>query len=82
MESMAQGRSRLCPHPIANGNELPLAIGWASGDDVGSGVIARGAGLKGEELLPTSGILNTDIYRMLYFILFGEQIPREIPEKR
>ena len=68
--------------PDLNGNSFPFAIGWASGDDVGSGVIARGAGLKGEELLPTSGILNTDIYRMLYFILFGEQIPREIPEKR
>ena len=68
--------------PALNGNSFPFAIGWASGDDVGSGVIARAAGLNAEELLPTSGILNTDIYRMLYFILFDEQIPREITEKR
>jgi alkaline phosphatase len=68
--------------PDLNGNSFPFAIEWASGDDLGSGVIARGAGLNAEELMPTSGILNTDIYRMLYFILFGEQIPREITGKR
>lgn len=67
--------------PDLNGNTFPFAIEWASGDDVGSGVIARGAGLNAEELMPTSGILNTDIYRMLYFILFGDKIPREIKEK-
>jgi alkaline phosphatase len=53
-------------------------VAWASGDDVGSGVIARAAGLKAQELVPTTGILNTDIYRILYFVLFGEQIPSEL----
>ena len=60
--------------PDLNGNSFPFAIGWASGDDVGSGVIARAAGLNAEKLLPTTGISNTDIYRMLYFTLFGERI--------
>lgn len=60
--------------PNLNGNSFPFAITWASGDDVGSGVIARAAGLNAEELLPTTGISNTDIYRMLYFTLFGERI--------
>jgi alkaline phosphatase len=64
--------------PDKNGVSLPFAIEWASGDDVGSGVIARGAGLNAAELLPTTGIVNTDIYRMLYFTLFGDRIPSEL----
>lgn len=61
--------------PDLNGNSFPFAVEWGSGDDVGSGVIARAAGLNAEELMPTTGISNTDIYRMLYFTLFGEKIP-------
>ena len=64
--------------PDKNGKRFPFAVAWASGDDVGSGVIARAAGLKAQELVPTTGILNTDIYRILYFVLFGEQIPSEL----
>lgn len=64
--------------PDMNGVSLPFAVEWASGDDVGSGIIARGAGLNAEELLPTTGVLNTDIYRMLYFTLFGDRIPSEL----
>ena len=63
--------------PDLNGNSFPFAITWATSDDVGSGVIARAAGLNAEELLPTTGISNTDIYRMLYYTLFGERIPRD-----
>ncbi len=63
--------------PDLNGNSFPFAITWASSDDVGSGVIARAVGLNAEELLPTTGISNTDIYRMLYFTLFGERIPSD-----
>jgi len=57
----------------AGGRRFPFAIAWASGDDVGSGVLARATGLDAERLLPTTGIANTDIYRMLYFTLFGIQ---------
>jgi alkaline phosphatase len=64
--------------PDKNGKRFPFAVAWASGDDVGSGVIARAAGLNARELVPTTGILNTDIYRILYFVLFGERIPSEL----
>lgn len=61
--------------PDRTGRRFPFAIVWASGLDIGSGVLARAAGLNAEQLLPSSGVANTDIYRMLYFTLFGEQLP-------
>jgi alkaline phosphatase len=64
--------------PDKNGKRFPFGISWASKDDVGSGVIARAAGLNARELVPVTGILNTDIYRILYFVLFGERIPSEL----
>jgi alkaline phosphatase len=64
--------------PDLQGKSFPFAIEWASGSDLGSGVIARAVGLHAQEMMPATGISNTDIYRMLYFILFGEKIPREL----
>ncbi|MDT8438064.1 MAG: alkaline phosphatase [Wenzhouxiangellaceae bacterium] len=61
--------------PDVEGRQFPFAVAWAVGDDTGSGVIARGAGLNAETLVPASGVANTDIYRMLYFTLFGEVLP-------
>jgi len=61
--------------PDRNGRRFPFAIAWASNLDLGSGVMARAAGLNAEELLPSSGVANTDIYRMLYLTLFGERLP-------
>jgi len=61
--------------PDRTGRRFPFAIAWASGRDIGSGVIARAAGLNAGELLPSSGVANTDIYRMLYVTLFGERLP-------
>lgn len=65
--------------PDRNGNTYQFAINWASYGDMGSGVIARGHGLDATELVPATGIYNTDIYRMFYRVLFGEEIPREEP---
>lgn len=62
--------------PDSSGRTFPFAIVWATGDDIGSGVVARGAGLNAEMLVPSSGVANTDIYRMLYFTLFGQLIPK------
>lgn len=61
--------------PDRTGTTFPFAIAWASGRDIGSGVIARGAGREVERLVPSSGVANTDIYRMLYYTLFGEMLP-------
>jgi len=62
--------------PGRNGKTFPFAIVWATGDDIGSGVVARGAGLNAQMLVPSTGVANTDIYRMLYFTLFGQLIPK------
>lgn len=61
--------------PDAEGRSFPFAICWSTQDDLASGVLARAHGLNAAELLPASGIVNTDIYRMLYAVLFGEDIP-------
>ena len=61
--------------PDAEGRTFPFAICWSTTDDLASGVLARAHGLNAAELLPASGIVNTDVYRMLYSVLFGEDIP-------
>lgn len=66
--------------PDAQGNAYPFAVAWSTYDDVGSGVIARAHGLNAAELVPTSGIANTDIYRVLYRTLFGELPQTPAPE--
>ena len=68
------GSAPFMAKPDRHGNVYPFAIGWASAFDVGSGVIARADGLHADRLMPVTGIDNTDIYRMLYYVLFGEQI--------
>jgi alkaline phosphatase len=60
--------------PDAAGQAFPFAICWSTYDDVGSGVIARAHGLEAADLLPATGVSNTDVYRMLYYTLFGEHI--------
>jgi alkaline phosphatase len=60
--------------PDAEGRSFKFAVSWASGNDVGSGVLARGMGLNAAKHLPTTGIDNTDIYRMLYETLFEVEV--------
>jgi len=59
--------------PDAQGRRFPFAVVWATGDDIGSGVIARAAGHDAAALLPSEGIANTDIYPMLHRTLFDAQ---------
>jgi len=67
--------------PDRNGKRFPFAIAWAVGDDVGSGVIARAAGHDADVLLPGNMLVNTDVYRALYFQLFGKVIrPVPVPQ--
>lgn len=58
--------------PDAEGRSFPFAIAWASGADLGTGVVARGAGWNAERFLDPHGVANIDIYAMLYETLFGE----------
>lgn len=60
--------------PGAGGATFPFMICWSTDGDLGSGVIAKAHGLNADELLPVSGMDNTDVYRMLYSTLFGEEI--------
>jgi alkaline phosphatase len=64
----------------SQGRRFPFAISWNSGRDIGSGVIARAAGLNAATLLPASGIANTDIYPMLYRTLFEADLPSDSGE--
>jgi len=56
----------------ASGRRFPFAIAWASGSDLGAGVVARGAGWQADRFIDPSGVHNIDIYAMLYETLFGE----------
>lgn len=58
--------------PDASGNRFPFSINWASSSDLGTGVVARGAGWNAEEFLDPTGVHNIDIYAMLYETLFGK----------
>lgn len=68
------GSAPFISQPNRFGDAQPFAIGWASWQDVGSGVLVRGKGLNAEALIPVTGVRNTDIYRMLYYTLFGDEI--------
>ncbi|MGL4609509.1 MAG: hypothetical protein ACRCYY_07455 [Trueperaceae bacterium] len=58
----------------ANGEAHPFGISWTTYGEVGSGSIARAHGLDAAEMLPATGIKNTDIYKVLYMTLFGEDL--------
>ncbi len=57
--------------PDASGRQFPFAIVWASGGDLGAGIVARGAGWQADRFLDPAGVENVDIYAMLYETLFG-----------
>jgi len=61
--------------PDASGRAFPFAIAWAHDGDLGSGVLARAAGLEAREKVSTLGLQNTDVYRLLYATLFEEPLP-------
>ncbi|MEN1727576.1 MAG: alkaline phosphatase [Pseudomonadota bacterium] len=68
------GTAPFMAQPNRAGERQAFSISWASGFDVGGGVLARASGLNADQLMPVTGIWNTDIYRMLYLTLFGEEI--------
>jgi alkaline phosphatase len=62
--------------PDAMGQVLEFAIAWAGEEDVGGGVVARAQGANAELMRTTfvEGFHNTDVYRLMYFTLFGEML--------
>lgn len=65
------GTSPFSSAPNAQGEQFSFAISWAHSGDVGSGVLARAAGLNAREKVPATGLSNVDVYRTLYETLFG-----------
>lgn len=58
--------------PDVNGQQFTFGIAYAGYTDVAGGIISRAAGLNAERLGDTAD--NTDIYRVMYMTLFGEDL--------
>lgn len=72
--------------PSVPAQRLPFAVVWTSLPDVAGGILSRAEGLNAELLTSREPFFegepplyvrfdNTDIYRMVYFTLFGERLP-------
>ncbi len=61
--------------PDREGNRLPFAVAWATRHDVAGGVVAGAKGLNAELLTELGVVDNTDIYRVMYYTLFGRWLP-------
>jgi len=59
--------------PDQFGRSFGFGIAWAGYSDVGGGIIARAHGLNAHKLPNPAD--NTDIYRMMYYTLFGTWLP-------
>lgn len=57
--------------PDRNGVAHPFGIAWASQGDMSGGIVARAQGLNAERLSALGIVDNTDIYRLMYYTLFG-----------
>lgn len=68
---------------------LPFAIGWASIQDTAGAILSRAEGLNAHLLNSSKPFYtggapfsvrfdNTDVYRLMYFTLFGERLPTSV----
>ena len=57
--------------PDRDGNRWPFAVLWVR-SDVGGHVVARAKGLNANVVTELGVVDNTDIYRIMYYTLFGE----------
>ncbi|MEO1375127.1 MAG: alkaline phosphatase [Cyanobacteria bacterium J06635_10] len=62
--------------PDKAGNRYPFAIAWAGLSDFTGSVVTKAQGLNADKLPST--VDNTDIYRLMYFTLFGKEIPQRV----
>jgi len=62
--------------PDRAGKRWPFAVAWAYRWDVSGGILVRAKGLNAERVTQLGVVDNTDIYRIMYYTLFGRWLPR------
>lgn len=65
---MGVGSEAFVSKPDARGNSHPFGIIWATTDDTPGSAVTKASGYKSEHL--KASIDNTDIYRLIYSVLF------------
>ncbi|MCL0107390.1 alkaline phosphatase [Peptococcaceae bacterium] len=58
--------------PDRKGNQWQFAVAWATSFDLSAGVVARAKGLNANLVTELGVVDNTDIYRIMYYTLFGK----------
>ncbi|MCL0094546.1 alkaline phosphatase [Dehalococcoidales bacterium] len=58
--------------PDRKGNRWQFAVAWATPHDLSAGIVARAKGLNANLVTELGVVDNTDIYRIMYYTLFGE----------
>ncbi len=71
-----QGGVPFLAAPDANGARHVFGIAYAGYSDFAGGILSKAAGLNAEKL--GNNVDNTDVYRMMYLTLFGEELPSPI----
>jgi len=61
--------------PDRRGERHPFAVIWATNHDVVGDVLVRAKGLNAQRITKLGIVDNTDIYRIMYYTLFGEWLP-------
>lgn len=59
--------------PDRQGTRYPFYVCWPSKNDGSGGVVARASGFNAERLFGNTS--NVDLYRLMYFTLFGRELP-------
>ncbi|MCL0083911.1 hypothetical protein M1N77_05235, partial [Thermodesulfovibrionales bacterium] len=60
--------------PDKNDRSWPFVVAWATRHDLAGGVVVRAKGLNAEMVTQKGVVDNTDIYRIMYYTLFGEKL--------
>ncbi len=61
--------------PDKAGNSHPFIVGWVTSVDVYGDVLVRAKGLNAERVTQLGVVDSTDIYRIVYYTLFGKWLP-------
>ncbi|MCL0063546.1 alkaline phosphatase [Peptococcaceae bacterium] len=66
--------------PDRKGNQWQFAVAWATPHDLSAGIVARAKGLNANLVTELGVVDNTDIYRIMYYTLFGEWLGEDYEE--